>query len=276
MTTIIIRIETMSTREHEVVDLTVPSREPSVEPELASSITLTGAEADSRELEHSRTLSPSREDTKKLDDRPAEGTPELPSLSATPKGKELYRSPSPVVASTSRVEIEIVGPSRVTTRTTEASSSTTVTELPTTPERAAAGSKANGSLSPRKRRLGSPEFLVIVKEEPDNWDNYDNRPPSPIENYPSMLKNEDDDDDDELAFSPKKLRGSPNIDSSPIPFGRSSAPSPRPPQAPVYHPDFPDRPALRCPKRNLEHHFIDRRSARSSRNNGREYFMCPK
>ncbi|KAI0151991.1 hypothetical protein F4776DRAFT_8858 [Hypoxylon sp. NC0597] len=265
MTTIIIRVETMSTREREVVDLTVPSREPSVESELASSITLIEIEADGRERERSKTLSLPRAVTPDLDDHPAEATAELPAPSATLKDKEPCRSPSPAVVSRSRIEIEIVGPSRVTTRTSEASSSITVTELPTTPERAAAaGNIDNGSLSPRERRLGSPGLRDIVRDEPGD---YDNRPPSPIDNYPSILRNEDEDDDeddDELVSSPKS---SPDIDLSLIP-------SPRPSRAPVYHPDFPDRPALCCPNLIPEHLFVDRKLSKSYRNEGREYFMC--
>ncbi|KAI0841062.1 hypothetical protein F5Y06DRAFT_260574 [Hypoxylon sp. FL0890] len=278
MTTVIVRVDVMSTREREVIDLTAPSREPSVDPMLASSSTLVGVEKyGGREL--SKTLSPSREATPGRDNRQAEMYPELPGASATPKGKEVRRSPSPVEESRSSTEIEVGRPYREVPATAETSSSTTVTELPTTPKSNRKASAAlsnndgngNGSLSPRKHRLDTPEPLVIAKKEPRD---YNNSPPSPIEAYPTIVKLEDDEDDDALVFSPKKPKGSPDIDLTAIPFHRSFTPSPLPSAAPVYHPDFPERPALRCPKRNRDHLVIECKPSESSRNMNRLYFKC--
>ncbi|KAI1137914.1 hypothetical protein F5Y05DRAFT_65599 [Hypoxylon sp. FL0543] len=274
--TVLIRVDIMSTREREVIDLTAPSREPSVEPALASSSTLVGVEKDGSERERSRTLSLPREVTPDLDNPRSDSTPELPEAPATPRDKEPRRSLSPVVA---RVQVEVVGSPIGAAATAEASSSTTVIELPTTPKsdgkaNAAASNNTKSSLSARKRHPDTSGFRVIVKEEPRD---YDDRPPSPIEGYPAIIKPEDDDDDDDddpFEISPKKPRGSPDINLSVIPFGRSSTPSPSPRAAPVYHPDFPDRPALRCPNQIRDHFIVEREVSNSSRNHGRLYFSC--
>ncbi|KAI1415624.1 hypothetical protein F5Y13DRAFT_146610 [Hypoxylon sp. FL1857] len=267
MTTATKRDKAMSARKREVIDLTAPSREPSVEPVLASSSTAFVIEEDERKREHSRTLSPSREVTPELDCK-EEATPELPGAPATPKGKERRRSPSPVVVSRGRVKIEAVEPSGGAAATTEASSSTIATELPPTPK----NEERTDTLSPRKRRLSdTPESLVIVKEE---LGDYDDAPPSPIDSYPATLKSDDDDDEDVFEVSPKKPKGTPDIDLSAIPLYRSANPSPLPLAAPVYHPDFPERPALRCPKRNPNHLVIECKPSETSRNHGRIYFKC--
>ncbi|KAI1107628.1 hypothetical protein F4804DRAFT_105288 [Jackrogersella minutella] len=264
--TIIIRVETMTAREHEIIDLTKPSREPSAEPVMASPSATLGADERRSEREISRTLSPSREATPEMDDGAIQ---ELPGPPAIFKGKGPCRSPSPVTVSTSRVEVEVseISGGATTATTTEASRSTTsiTASSSTTPERES--KPASGSPSKRKRYFESRE--AAVKEEPID---YDNRPSSPVV-YPSLIKSEDSDDegDDKFEFSPKKQRGSPDFDLSPIPFYRSSTPSP---PAPFHHPEFPDRPALRCPKREQDHQVIEMETSTSSRNLDRLYYRC--
>ncbi|OTB06572.1 hypothetical protein M426DRAFT_318963 [Hypoxylon sp. CI-4A] len=266
MATIIIRVETVSSREREVIDLTVPSREasPTSGPFPPAKY---GSERDA-----SRTLSPERE-------LPADPktTVELPERPTTPVNKESCRSPSPSIVSTSRVEVELISPPGGTIEAY--SSTTTISELPTTPkreDRAAAVAGYNSyPQSQRKRRHNSPE-IIIIKDEPRE---YDSRPTTPIKDeYPSssnIAKANNDDDNDVIEFTPKKPKGSPETNLSSIPIYRSFTPSPLPPPGPIHHhPDFPERPALRCPTRKPGHVVIERESSTSTRNLDREYFRC--
>ncbi|KAI0889440.1 uncharacterized protein GGS22DRAFT_153893 [Annulohypoxylon maeteangense] len=278
MATIIIRVETTAARECEVIDLTVPSREPSVQPVMGPKSSSTTLGTDRCERESSRTLS--REVTPAPPGELA-GEREIQELDGPPaifKGKQVRRSPSPAIISRSRVEVEVVSPSRSTVTVAEASNSNSVSELSATAERgrspiptATNGINSNNN-SPKqlKRRYESPEITVIVKEESGDY----NAPSSPIDEYPRFIK-ADDSDDDKFEFSPKKQRGSsPEFDLTPIPFYRSSTPSPLPLPIPFHHPEYPDRPALRCPKKNPEHLVIEREESTSSRNPNRLYYKC--
>ncbi|KAI2472133.1 hypothetical protein F4781DRAFT_30497 [Annulohypoxylon bovei var. microspora] len=274
--TIIIRVETMAAKEHEIIDLTVPSREPSAQPDQGpkSSSTTLGTDRDGFSRESSRTVS--REATPAPEELSGEREiQELPGPPAIFKGKEVRRSPSPAIVS-SRVEVEVISPSRSTATVAEASNSTSVSELSATAERgrnpaATNNNSNNNSPTPRKRRYHSPEITVIVKKEPGD---YDDVPSSPIDEYPRFIKADDDDDDDKFEFSPKKRRGSSEFDLSPIPFYRSSTPSPFPLPVPFHHPEFPDRPALRCPNKKRDHKVIESERSTSSRNMDRMYYRC--
>ncbi|KAI1209509.1 uncharacterized protein F4807DRAFT_460723 [Annulohypoxylon truncatum] len=278
--TIIIRVETMAAKEREVIDLTVPSRETSVQPVSGPKSSSTTLGTDRCERESSRTLS--RETT------PAplgelSGEREIQELDGPPaifKGKEIRRrSPSPAIVSRSRVEVEVVSPSRSRTTVAEAGNSTSVSELSATAERGRrpaptatnGNSSNNNSPTQRKRRYDSPEITVIVKEESGDYD----APSSPIDEYPRFIKADDSDDDDKFVISPKKQRGcTPEFDLSPIPFYRSSTPSPSPLPVPFHHPEYPDRPALCCPKKNPVHRVIEREVSTSGRNLDRLYYKC--
>ncbi|XDG10596.1 hypothetical protein ABKA04_010211 [Annulohypoxylon sp. FPYF3050] len=276
--TIIIRVETMAAKEREVIDLTVPSRETSLQPVTGPKSSSTTLGTDRVERESSRTLS--REATPAP---PGElsGEREIQELDGPPaifKGKEVRRSPSPAIVSRSKVEVEVVSPARSTATVAEASNNISVSELSATAERGrkpaspVANGNNNNTNSPtqRKRRYDSPEITVIVKEEPGDY----NSPPSPIDEYPRFIK-ADDSDDDKFEISPKKQRGSsPEFDLSPIPFYRSSGPSPNPLPIPFHHPEFPERPALRCPKKKPDHRVIESEVSTSGRNQNRVYYKC--
>ncbi|KAI2616519.1 hypothetical protein GGR54DRAFT_641540 [Hypoxylon sp. NC1633] len=285
-TTIIIRVEPMASREREVVDLTVPSREPSVSPATETSYTMALSEKDGSERERSRTLSPEIQVNAHV---------EPPASPAVSKGKGPRRSPSPGVPSRGIPRAAIsqssgIGSTGEGSRSSSGSgsgsgsNSTGITQ-PTTPKR---NRSNNSNQSSIKRQ--TPEVIVIKDEPCNDGPVFRRRPATP----PSVKKEEevdsdnDDDDDDVIQISPfKRCRSTPEIDLFKIPvaspFERSWSPSPPSPSAhrhppagpqPFYHPDFPTRPALRCPNRKRDHVTIESDFSGSIRNQDREYFKC--
>ncbi|KAI0387346.1 hypothetical protein F5Y04DRAFT_3008 [Hypomontagnella monticulosa] len=274
MATITIRVETAMGREREVVDLTVASREQSVEiipPPMSDKFG--GGRSPSR------TLSPELPATERQ-----EVISELSGRPASYKGKGSRRSPSPVMLFRGKVE-ETVGSSR--TVTAEASSRT-VSEHPTTPKRNRSTATASSSRSRIKKRSPSPSpapsrrglqsrTVIVIKDEPVS--DSDSPPPTPIKKV-----EDSDSESDGIEISPAiKRYASPGfgVDLSVIPFQRSSSPSPMsragrpgPGPGPGPHPDFPTRPPLKCPKKNPEHKTIETAVSGSIRNLDRTYYKC--
>ncbi|KAI1403042.1 hypothetical protein F4819DRAFT_252339 [Hypoxylon fuscum] len=280
--TIIIRIEAFKTRECEVVDLT---KEPDISmPAPMPRSAVVGAKGDVQTAPRatspasSRTMSPATEEREGTPS-PNESHPELPTAS---KGKEPLRAVSSATATSSTPETT-AGPSGATA--TEASSSSTTAQQPSSPPRhkttATATAEDSLSRSSRKRRNESPDPFVI-KREPGECSEDDDDAAAPVKKEESDSDEEveeEEDDDDAIQISPFKRRrsNSPDLSSipfAPAPFQRSFSPSPGGPPPPFHHPDFPTRPALRCPERNRAHQVIERDQARSTRNAERWYFRC--
>ncbi|KAI2622982.1 hypothetical protein GGS26DRAFT_593832 [Hypomontagnella submonticulosa] len=258
--------------EREVIDLTVASREPSVEiiPAPMSAKSAGGRSP-------SRTLSPLTKSELPATRRQVKIS-KLTGGPASYKGKGPRRSPPPVMMSRGKVE-EVAGSSR--TATAEARSRT-VSERPATPERNGSTTTASSGRSSIKKRSTPPSSSrrglesrspIVIKEEDDS----DSNPPTPIKKY-----EDSDSDHDEIEISPAVKRyASPGfgVDLSRIPFQRSSSPSPmsragHPGPAPVYHPDFPTRPPLKCPMRNTAHNVIQIDLSKQIRSLDRQYYKC--
>ncbi|RYP66602.1 hypothetical protein DL769_006009 [Monosporascus sp. CRB-8-3] len=152
------------------------------------------------------------------------------------------------------------------------------TAQPTTPELR----KARNIL--KREHPGDP---VIKKEPGDDNDGLVRTPRWDAHNRSSPVKCEEDDnsddndDDDVVEISPfKRPRGPRGQGSVPAPAylgafrRRSASPSPLPPPDPLHHPDFPDRPALKCPRARRGHADVVCEASRSRRNAGREYYRC--
>ncbi|KAI1375636.1 hypothetical protein F4677DRAFT_112752 [Hypoxylon crocopeplum] len=289
-TTIIIRVEAMTSREREVIDLTGPSRDPSADPKLAPSPVIAKSQQDRSERESSATLSPTREATPTLSELYANGAEaELPGSSATSKGKGPRRSPSPDTSSRTRSEATSGSSSGIAWAGPSNSSSTSIPQ-PTSPKRTRSVTPVdtkprNKAPSPPKRNP-DPANVIVIKDEPRDSNVYKFRRPS----TPPMLKKEEDssgsddegpnnDNDDPIQISPfKKCRSSPDIDLFAIPiassFQRSSSPSPPSPGGPFRHPDFPRRPPLKCPTRKHDPVVIEEEPSKTIRNLDRRYFKC--
>ncbi|KAI1764009.1 hypothetical protein GGR53DRAFT_336100 [Hypoxylon sp. FL1150] len=263
--TIIIRVETAAEKEREIVDLT---SEPDVTPlpmpmpmPLPAIIHARGV--DIQEDAREPSAAPSRTVTPEMEGRgatpgPAESNAEPP---REPKGKEPAYDQALIVAQLGAA-IDAMRSSKVKQ------------EEPRTP--------------PRKRRQESPD-IVVIKEESDLVSYSfggvrvldDSRPATPVKKDES-----DAEDEDVVQISPFKRRrsssNSPDLSSIPaIPaaFQRSWSPSPSSSAPglepePFFHPDFPSRPALRCPKRQPSHAAIEPETSTSSRNHGRRYYRC--
>ncbi|RYP02595.1 hypothetical protein DL764_005721 [Monosporascus ibericus] len=207
----------------------------------------------------SGTLTPTTGDTVRLG---PQRHPVLPAGSATLA--EHSRSQSPVLVAEAS-----------SSRRTEPS-----TAQPTTPKLR----EARNIL--KRERPGDP----VVKEEPgDGNDGLVRTPRWDARNRSSPVKREEDDnssdddedDDDVVEVSPfKRPRGPRDQEAAPALAylgafrRRSDSPSPLPPPDPLYHPDFPDRPALKCPRAQRGHADIVCETSRSQRNAGREYYRC--
>ncbi|RYP89255.1 hypothetical protein DL770_004474 [Monosporascus sp. CRB-9-2] len=132
----------------------------------------------------------------------------------------------------------------------------------------------------KRERAGDP----AVKEEPGEDDDRLVRTPRwDARNRSSPVKCEegDDSDDDVIEISPFKRPRRPR-DQEAAPAltylgafrRRSDSPSPLPPPDPLHHPDFPDRPALKCPRAQRGHADIVCEPSKSRRNEGRQYYWC--
>ncbi|RYP35525.1 hypothetical protein DL767_003779 [Monosporascus sp. MG133] len=208
----------------------------------------------------SRTLTPTTEDTV----RPGcQTNPVLPARSATLEGHSRPQSPVLVAEASSsrRAEPSIAQPTT---------------------------SRLRGARNILKReRPGDP----VVKEEgrDDNyglartprWDARNRSSPVKCEEDDDDSSGDGDDDDDVIEISPfKRPRGPRDRKAAPALAylgafqRRSESPSPLPPPDPLHHPDFPDRPALKCPGAQRGHADIVCDASRSLRNAGREYYRC--
>ncbi|KAI6085315.1 hypothetical protein F4821DRAFT_240739 [Hypoxylon rubiginosum] len=283
--TIIIRVETVAEKEREIVDLT---REPDIAPMpmpmpppvpaiiRARGVDTERPQADVREpsVAPSWTMTPETEG-RGATPSPAENTPR------EAKGKEPAYDQALLIAQLAGRE-SAAGPSGAAAGASSSSSSNnTKQEEPQTP--------------PRKRRQASPD-VVFVKEERDLVSysfggviiDDDSRPATPVKKEES---DSDSDDEDVVQISPFKKRRSNSPDLASIPaipaaFQRSWSPSPPSPRnaahnaapapspEPFFHPDFPSRPALRCPKKQPTHNVIEAEISTSSRNYGRRYYRC--
>ncbi|RYP74831.1 hypothetical protein DL771_002752 [Monosporascus sp. 5C6A] len=190
------------------------------------------------------------------EDRPVATRPSSPARSATLEGHSRPQSPVLVAAAPSNPRAE------------------SSTAQPTTP-------KVRSARNVLKReRPGNP----VVKGEPGDDNGGPARtPPRDARNRGSPVKYEEDDDsdDDVVEISPfKRPRGRTDQGAAPVPAylgafrRRSDSPSPLPRPGPLHHADFPDRPALRCPRAVWGHAGVVCELSKSRRNAGREYYRC--
>ncbi|KAI1776751.1 hypothetical protein F4818DRAFT_358895 [Hypoxylon cercidicola] len=300
MATVIIRVETMPEKKREVVDLTAEPDSTPAEPMPMPppAIIRTRGSDDERKQEDAEvapSAAPSWTLTPETVGRGATPGPDasnadLPTQPVTPKGKQPVHHQAQLMAQLSMPETP-AGRSGAAESSSSSGSSIKQKES-TTPPRNMFATTASGDLLQRKRSQDSPEpGTVAIKEEPELSVIVDDLPATPVKKEESDDSGtEEGDDDDEIQISPfKKQRRSASPLLSSIPalpalFARSPSPSPSSSTgttaaaaaapAAFHHPDFPSRPALRCPKRQRAHGVIERETSTTSRNHGRAYFRC--
>ncbi|KAI0111613.1 hypothetical protein F4814DRAFT_450288 [Daldinia grandis] len=255
--------------ERQVINPAQPLRESSVTPGpvLSPSATAVSGDIGGRH-ESSKILSPPREGTPSPRARKTEAISELPGQSSGSKGKRPCRSPSPLVMP-AKIKVEVPDLSG-TTVAEAADSSNDLVKLSPSPKRrrtiASVDTDDGGDGgSPRKRHMEASS--ISIKYEPDECDDDDDDddddPPTPVIKYEdSSSEDEDEDEKDPFLTSPDVQRHYDlGLDAAPIPFQQPSASSSFPPQpqpppprgVPFYHPNFPQRSALRCPNRSANH-----------------------